>query len=112
MKRLVDFFLFLLCVILFLCLIKGIKIHTLDETHMDKTFNTNDIVYVLPDTTTDCIIESGYIFTAREKDKITNIKKDVTFSELYTIIYSDKNGVKHELKNVKPDIIIKKKIKN
>jgi hypothetical protein len=108
MGKLVDFLVTILMVCLLVCLIKGIKVHTLDETHMNKTFSIKDIVYVFPDTITECVVESGYIFTAREKDKITNVKKDVTFSEYYTMIYNDKNGVKQYLKNVNSKLLIKK----
>jgi len=107
MKSFLDFVGFMAVFFLLVLLLGGVKIHTLDETHMDKTFNIKDRVYVLPDSTI-AIIEGGYVFTSVEKNKITKVKKDVTFSELYTIIYTDKNGVVQRLKKVNPEILIKK----
>ena len=107
MGKLVDFLVTILMVLLIVSLIKGIKFHTLDETHMDKTFSIKDNVYILPDSIKG-VVEGGYILTVREKDKITEVKKDVTFSESYTIIYSDKNDVVHRIKNVAPEILIKR----
>lgn len=107
MGKLVDFIASMIVFFLLMCLIAGIKIHTLDETHMDKSFNIKDRVYILPDSTIG-MIESGYVFTSREKNKVTKVKKDVTFSELYTIIYTDKNGVIQRIKKVKPEMLIRK----
>ena len=107
MKSLVEFLISILLALLIMCLILGVKVHSLDETHMDKTFKITDKVYILPDSTKG-MVEDGWIFTNRVKDKITNIRKDSTFAELYKIIYTDKNGVIQRLRNVTPELLIKR----
>lgn len=107
MGKLVDFLIFVLLVFFIVCLINGIKIHNLNETHMDKTFNISDLVYVLPDST-KAMVEDGWVVTDRQKDKITKIKKDVTVFEWYTITYKDNNGIIQRLKQVNSKFLIKR----
>ena len=107
MKELLNFIGFMIVFAFLYLILTGVKIHTLDETHMDKSFSIKSGVYVLPDSTKG-MVEGGYVFTKRFKDKVTKVKKDVTFYELYRIIYTDKNGVIQRLKNIKPDLLIKR----
>ena len=107
MKELLNFIGFMVMFFLIYAICIGIKIHSLDETHMDKSFAIKDAIYVLPDSTKG-MVEGGYVVTQRLKDKVTKVKKNVTLYELYTIIYTDKNGVIQRLKNIKPDLLIKR----
>ena len=107
MKDLLNFIGFMIIVLFFGALISGMRIHTLDENNVNKTFSIKEKVYVLPDSIKG-MVEHGYIFTERHKDKITKIRKDSTFLELYRIIYTDKNGVIQRLKNVEPELLIKR----
>lgn len=112
MKTLLDFIGFMIVFVFFFLILSGIKIHSIDETDVNVDFKMKDIVYIFPDTiSTPCIIESGYVFTRRHKDEVTKIKSDETIYQIYTVIYTDKNGVVQKLKNIKSELLTKKEIK-
>ena len=110
MKSLLDFIGFMIIVFLIAFLFSGVGIHSLSETDIKTDYKTKDIVYIFPDTITTCAIESALIFTSKHKDEVTKIKTDETFYQLYTVVYTDKNGVKHKLK-IKSELLTKKEIK-
>ncbi len=107
MKALVDFLGFLLVIALITILIFGMEYHTIDESHIKVDFKVKELVYVLPDST-EAMIEDGFVITAKEKNEITKKREVVNIVESYNVIYTDKNGVINRLKQVSPELLIKR----
>lgn len=107
MKDLLDFIVFLIVVFLFYFLFSGIKIHTIDETDITPDYRVKDMVYILPDSTVG-MIQSGYVLTKRHRDELTKVKTHRIIDQIYTVVYTDKNGVVQKLKNIDSELLVKK----
>jgi hypothetical protein len=107
MKNLLDFIGFMIVFFLICFIFSGVKIHTINETDATMDYKTKDMVYILPDSIPG-MVESGMVFTRRHKDEVTKVKSDETFYQIYTVIYTDKNGVVQKLKNINSELLAKK----
>ena len=78
---------------------------SLKTNGVQPKFEVGNMVKVLPDSTV-AIIESDLIVTDKG-EKINGVRTRAIFIEVYTIVYTDKNGVIQRLKNISPEILVK-----